>query len=106
MSYKYNEELERMVIDQHCGDVLLYVKEQTPEICLKAVKQNGLALYFVKEQTPEICLAAVKQNGYAVEFVEKQTYEICEAAVNQNCWAADYLNDYYIHAFLPNSYFE
>ena len=40
-----------------------YVKEQTPEICLEAVKQNGYALEYVQEQTPEICLEAVKQNG-------------------------------------------
>jgi hypothetical protein len=43
--------------------VLQFVKEQTPEICIEAVKQIGYALEFVKEQTPEICLLAVKQNG-------------------------------------------
>ena len=52
--------------------VLLYniVKEQTQEICLAAVKQNGYALQYVKEQTPDICLAAVKQDGYALQFVK------------------------------------
>ena len=39
------------------------MKEQTPEICLAAVNQNGMALVFVKEQTPEICLAAVREDG-------------------------------------------
>ena len=33
------------------GDALMYVKEQTPEVCLKAVERNGDALMFVKEQT-------------------------------------------------------
>ena len=42
------------------------VKDQTPEICLAAVKQNGCALRFVKEQTKEICLAAVKQDRCAL----------------------------------------
>lgn len=62
---------------------LAYVKEQTPEICMAAVKQKGAALRFVKNQTPEICLAAVRQFGYALEFVKEQTPEICCAAVDQ-----------------------
>ena len=48
----------------------MYVKKQTPEICLAAVKRNGYALAFVKEQTKEICLEAVKQNGYALRYVK------------------------------------
>jgi hypothetical protein len=38
------------------------VKEQTEEICLEAVKQDGAALKYVIEQTEEMCLEAVKQN--------------------------------------------
>ena len=37
---------------------LKYVHEQTREICLAAVNQDGRALYFVYQQTPEICLAS------------------------------------------------
>ena len=50
----------------------VYIKEQTPELCLAAVQQNGLALQFVKfkEQTPELCLAAVKQYRLALQFVK------------------------------------
>jgi hypothetical protein len=29
----------------------MYVKEQTPEVCLKAVEADGYALRYVKEQT-------------------------------------------------------
>ena len=36
---------------------------------LEAVKQNGWAFQFVKEQTEEICLEAVKQEVCAVKFV-------------------------------------
>ena len=46
-----------------CKDPVLKLrmaKEQTPEMCLEAVKQNGYTLKYVKEQTPEICLEAVK----------------------------------------------
>jgi hypothetical protein len=42
-------------------------------ICKRfAVEQNGYIIEHVKEQTPEICLAAVKQNSNVFEFV-KQT---------------------------------
>jgi hypothetical protein len=61
----------------------ILLKNKTPEICLEAVKQNGLALEFVKEQTPEICLEAVKQDGLALEFVKERTPEICIEAVKQ-----------------------
>jgi hypothetical protein len=39
------------------------------------VKQNGLALRFISEQTPEICVAAVKQNSEALKYVKKITSE-------------------------------
>ena len=58
---------------------LTIIKHQSPELCLAAVKQDGIALKYVKEQTPEICLAAVKQNGFALKYVKKQTPEICLA---------------------------
>ena len=48
------------------------------------MEQNGLALEFIKEQTPEICMAAVKQNGEALQYVKEQTEEICMEAINQN----------------------
>jgi hypothetical protein len=75
------------------GLALQFVKEQTEELCLAAVKQNGLALQFVKEQTEELCLAEVKQNGLALQFVKEQTEEICLAAVKQNGWALGFVKD-------------
>ena len=38
------------------------VSEQTHDICLAAVTQNGLALQHVLDQTHEICLAAFKKD--------------------------------------------
>ncbi|MBS0626747.1 MAG: DUF4116 domain-containing protein [Verrucomicrobia bacterium] len=64
-----------------------YVKEQTPELCKIAVKQNGWALQFVKEQTPELCKLAVQQNGMALQFVKEQTPELCEITVKNDCMA-------------------
>src|SRR3989338_9805218 len=63
---------------------LQYVKEQTDEICMVAVQQDGLVLQYVNVQTDEICMAAVQQNGWALAYVTNQTDEICMAAVQQN----------------------
>ena len=72
---------------------LQFVKEQTPEICMIAVKQNGWALRYVEEQTPEICMAAVQQNGLALKYVKEQTPEICMAAVQRNGYALRYVKE-------------
>ncbi len=63
-----DEILEAVQMD---GSALKNIRQelQTPEICLTAVKQNGMALKYVKEQTIEICLAAVKKNSYALRYV-------------------------------------
>ena len=63
---------------------LLKSGKQTPEICLNAVKQNGLCLEFVQEQTPEICLKAIKQNTDALKYVKNQTFELCMEAVKRD----------------------
>ena len=55
--------------------------EQTEELCLEAVKINGLALRYVKNQTEEICLEAVNEASIALEYVTNQTEEICLEAI-------------------------
>ena len=40
-------------------------------IIMTAVKKDGLALRWIKEQNPEICLEAVKQNHKALVYVDK-----------------------------------
>jgi len=70
-----------------------YVKVQTPEICLAAVKQEGEALQYVKDQSPEIYLAAVKQDGNALQYIKDQSPEVCLAAVKQNGYALPYVKD-------------
>lgn len=70
------------------GLYLQYIGEevQTEEICLAAVRQNGLALKYVKDQTNKICLEAVEKTGGALQYVENQTNAICSVAVNKNIW--------------------
>lgn len=45
--------------------------DQTDEVCMAAVKQNGLALQFVIKQTKPVVIAALKQNGDAWTYVLK-----------------------------------
>ena len=49
---------------------------QTDEICLEAVKKNGLLLKYVENKTDEICLEAVKKNGLALWYVRDKTEEM------------------------------
>ena len=39
---------------------------------LEKVKKDGWALEFVQEQTPELCLAAVKKDKVAIMYVSKK----------------------------------
>ena len=47
---QYQKDLERV---KQSWFELSYVKNQTPEVCMAAVQQDGRALRYVKEQTPE-----------------------------------------------------
>jgi len=82
---------QRMEMVKYNGMLLMYIDDQTPEICLAAVRQNGWALEYVREQTPDICLAAVRRDGLALRFVTHQTLEICMAAVKKDCRVYPYV---------------
>lgn len=69
------------------------IENQTKDICLAAVKQNGYALIYVKNQTEEICLAAVQKTGLALKYVKEQTHKICLAAINENVSALEYVRE-------------
>lgn len=75
-----------------CGSS--FAKLKTPENCLTAVKQNGMAIDHISiyEQTPEICMAAVQQNGLALKHIYKPTEELCLAAVKNNGFALKNVN--------------
>ena len=76
------------------GCALQYIKEQTPELCLVAVKETGIALLWVKEQTSELCWEAVQQNnGRFLQYVKDQTPELCWEAVKQNERVLKYVRD-------------
>jgi len=58
----------------HDGCLIRNVPEKmrTHNLCLAAVRQNGMALKFISNQTPEICRAAVEQNPDALQYVDKR----------------------------------
>lgn len=58
---------------KNSGTDLQYVKEQTPEICMAAIKQSEWALKYVKEQTSELCMTAVQQMGTALQLVKDRS---------------------------------
>lgn len=69
------------------------------EDIINILSNYGLALNYLKNPpTFEMCLAAVKNNGVALQFI-KQTYpyellvELYTAAVNQNPWAIKFITN-------------
>jgi hypothetical protein len=65
--------------------------DMTEEICLEAVKQNGLALQYSIIDYDEICMAAIKQNGMALQFCGYQSLKYCLTAVKQNGLALQFV---------------
>ncbi len=48
-------------------------EEQTEELAILAVKQNGLSLQYIDLQTEELPILAVKQNPNSLQYVKNQT---------------------------------
>lgn len=66
-------ELNRTVITEN-PFYIQYI-EQTPELCLIAVKNDGLTLWDIKEQTMEICLEAIENQPRAVFLIKDKSLE-------------------------------
>ena len=79
------------------GMAIKHINNQTVELALLAVKDDGYALKYVKDEfkTAEVCLIAVKNDGIALQFVPEhiKTAEICLAAVTRDGLALEYVND-------------
>ena len=74
------EEARNVDLDKFEMSPLPYVKEQTEEICMAAVKHNGLAIKEVNEQTEKLCTAALDQNGLAIAYIRNPTQEMTSKA--------------------------
>jgi hypothetical protein len=62
---------------------------QNQEFCLKAVRNYAKSLLWVPQQTEELCLAVVEHNGGGLQYIkpENQTKNICVAAVKSRAIA-------------------
>ena len=76
-------ELAQLAVDQN-GDALRFLKQQTPDICLRAVQNKGVALQYVLDPTPEVLIAAVMNDGMAISFIENPSEELCQLAIRNN----------------------
>lgn len=85
----------RVLMDQVPRDRVIGVLELlkvmgslTPEICLYAVKKDGMAMGLIPEdlRTTVVCMAAVQQEGMALQYVpeESRTDVMYEAAERHN----------------------
>jgi hypothetical protein len=50
---------------------IMCIKDQTPELCIRAVKDHFLALRYIKKQTPILCIEAVRSSKDAIVYVKE-----------------------------------
>ena len=64
-----------------------------PGLCLEAVQQDGMELARIDNPTPEMRLKALKQNGMALQYIpqEEQTLPMAVAALRQAPESLEYL---------------
>lgn len=89
----YNEIATLMASES--GDSLVFIDNQTDNICLTAVKQNGLSLQYVKNKTEEICTQAIINAPYAIRYVpstEPFYQSLAELAVRLDGNMFQYIN--------------
>jgi len=105
------------------GMLLDLVKNQTPQICYEAIKQNYLAVQFMNIRSPislnlyilaiksnynalkyinpeyskydKLCAIAIQVNPYSIKYIppEKQTKEICLAIVKKKASSIKYIKN-------------
>jgi hypothetical protein len=85
-SLKFMPQTEEICLEavRRNGLLLKYVRQQTDAICLAAVQTTGLALYWVRNRTPALCLVAVQNDSYALQYVPEQTEALRLIAVQRN----------------------
>lgn len=84
------EEVALAAVSQN-GLSLKYIRNQTHNICIRAIRQNYLAFNYVRNKNEHICREAVNINGLTLEFIKNQTPKICLDAVKQNPFALEFV---------------
>ncbi|QXN70498.1 putative conjugal transger protein [Bacillus phage vB_BspM_AgentSmith] len=72
---------------------LMFIKDQTEELCEEAIKANPWSFVYVKNKTPELSKLAVSLNGYTIRDVEDQTEELCNLAIENQPGAIQGIRD-------------
>ena len=73
----------RIIAIKQSGYAIRFIQDQTPELCIIAVRDSS-CLKYIKQQTPEICLEAIKHNSWQLEYVLEQTPKLCIIAVTHS----------------------
>lgn len=60
-------------------ELILFCDKPSYEICIAAVKHNGIALRYIDAQTEEMCIIAVKKTPSSFGHVNHKTYKVCKA---------------------------
>ena len=81
-----NEEICLTAINNNGYVLELVLKQNFNEqdkykLSLAAVHNNGFAIMFIINQTEEVCLEVVMQNGLSIDYIEERTEEIIICAI-------------------------
>ena len=73
---------------------------------LDAVRKNGMNLQYINNQTPEMCLEAVKQDVNTLRYVQPhlQTQEMCVKAIQQNVLTLKFITNKNLKRIIDNFY--
>jgi hypothetical protein len=80
-------------IEKHClheqtidyvTNGMMYIKYQTDEDCIRAVKKSSYNLRYIKNPTFEVCLIAIQKDPYLLQSIKIQEDRLCIFAVSLN----------------------
>ena len=81
------------VSDEKFAQLFATVIEQTPEVCMYAIKREPRMFTEIYEQTPELCVEAAKADCELFSYCYKQTFEQCIAVIKEVPEAIEYIRD-------------
>lgn len=88
-----DDKLEK-VVQEACEDLvkldrefLRRVKNPTPKMVKKAVRNDWRAIKYVENPSDELCRIALKKDGRALKYIKNPTDEICKEAIDRSCRA-------------------
>lgn len=87
------------------GLFLKYIKNQTDEICKKAIENNCFAIQYVQNKTEDLCKLAIKHCPMTLEYIDNQTDTICQMALISEPYTLQFIkNDNHNYCKLAMKY--